>query len=50
MTSISPLIDPWLQRKDGLEKDGKEHFQSVEDRKKLVCYYRKNKLDRNLVI
>jgi hypothetical protein len=34
-------IEPWLQRKDGLEKDGKEHFQSVEDRKKLVRYYRK---------
>ena len=29
-------IEPWLQRKEGLEKDGKEHFQSVEDRKKLV--------------
>ena len=29
-------IEPWLQRKNGLEKDGREHFQSVEDRKKLV--------------
>jgi succinate dehydrogenase/fumarate reductase-like Fe-S protein len=29
-------IEPWLQRKDSLEKDGKKHFQSVEDRKKLV--------------
>lgn len=29
-------IEPWLQRKDGLEKDGREHYQSVDDRKKLV--------------
>lgn len=32
-------IEPWLQRKNGLEKDGREHYQSVEDRKKLDGLY-----------
>lgn len=32
-------IQPWLQRKDAKKAGNTQYLQSVDDRKKLVCFF-----------